>query len=158
MQGEPAAADAPIWRIRGRSLVLDRPFIVGVLNVTPDSFSDGGRYDTIDRALAHAERLVAEGADLLDVGGESTRPNAREIDAAEERGRVEPVIAALRRTFGAVPISVDTVKSEVARAALDAGADVVNDVSGLRLDPALGAVCAAAECGVILMHSRGRVA
>ncbi len=156
---QPAAADAPTWRIRGRSLVLDRPFIFGVLNVTPDSFSDGGRYDDLGRALAHADALVAEGADAIDVGGESTRPhNGGGVDAGDERARVVPVIEAIRRAHPAIAISVDTVKAEVARAALDAGADVVNDVAGLRLDPALAGVCAAAGAGVILMHSRGRVA
>lgn len=154
-----AAAAVPIWRLRGRTLVLARPFIVGVLNVTPDSFSDGGHYDDVGRALVHADALVGDGADMLDIGGESTRPhNGGAVTADEERARVVPVIAAVRRTHPTVPISVDTVKAEVARAALDAGADVVNDVSGLRLDPALGAVCAASGAGVILMHSRGAVA
>lgn len=154
-----AAADAPLWRIRGRTLALARPFVVGVLNVTPDSFSDGGRYDDLGRAVAHADSLVREGADMLDVGGESTRPhNLGGVPAAEERARVVPVIAAIRRAHPSLPISVDTVKADVARAALDAGADVVNDVSALRLDPALGAVCAEWGAGVVLMHSRGSVA
>ena len=157
MPSEAAVADAPGWRVRNRTFVLDRPFVIGVLNVTPDSFSDGGQYDTVARALARAEQLVREGADMLDVGGESTRPNAREVGAAEERARVEPVIAGVRRAYPAIAISVDTVKAEVARAALDAGADVVNDVSAFRLDPAIGGVCATAHAGVILMHSRGRV-
>ena len=147
------------WRVRGRSLSLGRPFVVGILNVTPDSFSDGGRYTTLDRACAHANELVAEGADMLDVGGESTRPhNGGGVSAAEERARVVPVIAALREAHPALPLSVDTVKSEVARAALDAGADVVNDVSGLRLDSALGGIAAQAGAGLVLMHSRGVVA
>ena len=153
-----AAANAPIWRVRGRLFVLDRPFVFGVLNVTPDSFSDGGRYQTIDRALAHADVLVAEGADALDVGGESTRPhNGGGVSATEERARVVPVIAAARRAHPSLLISVDTVKADVASAALEAGADIVNDVSGLRLDPRIGAVCAAAGAGLVLMHSRGHV-
>ncbi|GJG87707.1 dihydropteroate synthase [Gemmatimonadetes bacterium T265] len=163
MAGEHAAADAPVgdsagWRVGGGTLSLARPFVVGILNVTPDSFSDGGRYDDVGRALAHADALVADGADMLDVGGESTRPHNTPVTAAEERARVVPVIAAVRRAHPSLPISVDTVKAEVARAAVEAGADVVNDVSGLRLDPALGAVCATAGAGVILMHSRGPVA
>ncbi|MDQ6925024.1 MAG: dihydropteroate synthase [Candidatus Eremiobacteraeota bacterium] len=154
-----AVADAPLWRIRDCTLALARPFVVGVLNVTPDSFSDGGRYDDLARAVARADALVSEGADMLDVGGESTRPhNLGGITAIEERARVVPVIAAIRRAHPSLSISVDTVKADVARAALDAGADVVNDVSALRLDPALGAVCAEWGAGVVLMHSRGSVA
>ncbi|HEY0778321.1 MAG TPA: dihydropteroate synthase, partial [Gemmatirosa sp.] len=138
---------------------LDRPFVLGVLNVTPDSFSDGGRYDTVERARAHVDALVAAGADAVDVGGESTRPhNGGGVSAVEERARVVPVIAALRRAHPSLLLSVDTVKADVARAALDAGAEIVNDVSGFRLDPALAAVCAAAGAGVVLMHSRGHVA
>jgi dihydropteroate synthase len=146
------------WPVRGRVLSLARPIIVGIVNVTPDSFSDGGRYLAPDAAIAHAETLVAEGADLLDVGGESTRPQgALPIDAAEELRRVVPVVRDLVRRMPEVPVSVDTVKAEVARAALDVGAAVVNDVSGFRLDPALAPVCAQAGVGVILMHSRGGV-
>lgn len=160
----PAAAHAAThatasWRVRGRTLALDRPFVAGILNVTPDSFSDGGRYNDLDRARGRADALVTEGADMLDVGGESTRPhNGGGVPAAEERARVVPVIAAVRAAYPSLVISVDTVKAEVARAAFEAGADVANDVSGLRLDPALGASCAAAGAGLILMHSRGTVA
>ena len=146
------------WRVRGREIALDRPLILGIVNVTPDSFSDGGRFLSADAALAHAERLVAEGADGLDVGGESTRPQgASEVDAKEERERVLPVVRALRRRFPDTAISLDTVKADVAAAALDEGADVVNDVSGFRLDPRMGEICARGRCGVILMHSRGSV-
>lgn len=149
----------PAWRIRGELIALDRPVILGILNVTPDSFSDGGRFAGVDDALAHAERMVAEGADMLDVGGESTRPQGAEpVDAAEERRRVVPVVTALRRAFPHLPLSVDTVKAEVAAAALEAGAQVVNDVSGFRLDSRMAETCAAAGAGVILMHSRGAVA
>jgi dihydropteroate synthase len=144
--------------VRGRAIHLQRPFIFGILNVTPDSFSDGGAFISSDAAVAQGERLVAEGADGLDVGGESTRPQgAVPVDAAEERRRVIPVIAALRRRLPSVVLAVDTVKAEVARAALDAGVDVVNDVSGFRLDRAMGQICASAGAGVILMHSRGDV-
>ena len=148
----------PSWTIRGKSVVLGRPFIFGIVNVTPDSFSDGGRFVSPDAAVAHGERLLAEGADGLDVGGESTRPQgARPVAVDEERERIVPVLAELRRRFPGTLLSVDTVKSEVAAAALDAGADVVNDVSAFRLDPRMGEICAGAACGVILMHSRGSV-
>ena len=130
---------------------------MGIVNLTPDSFSDGGRLATPDAALAHAERLLEEGADILDLGGESTRPGAEPVDAAEERRRVLPLLAELRRRHPEAVLSVDTVKSETAQAALDAGADIVNDVSGFRLDPRLAATCAAAGAGVVLMHSRGTV-
>ena len=146
------------WRVRGRDLPLDRPLVMGILNVTPDSFSDGGRFDDPERAIEQAARMVTEGADIIDVGGESTRPQgARPVSASAERARVLPVIAALHDRFPEVVISVDTVKSEVADAALDAGAHVVNDVSGFRLDPRMGETCARAGCGVVLMHSRGGV-
>jgi dihydropteroate synthase len=141
------------WSVRGRSLTLARPAIMGIVNVTPDSFSDGGRYREPQHALRHAERLVSEGAALLDVGGESTRPGAAAVDAREEIRRVLPVVRLLRANL-AVPISVDTRKAEVARAALDAGADIINDVSALG-DPDMAAVVAEAGAGVVLMHMRG---
>jgi dihydropteroate synthase len=131
---------------------------MGILNVTPDSFSDGGRFFSVDDALARAETLLAEGADIIDVGGESTRPQgAMPVDAAEECRRVLPVIAEVRRRFPEVVISVDTVKSEVAEHALAAGAAIVNDVSAFRLDERMADVCARASAGVVLMHSRGGV-
>ncbi len=130
------------------------PFLMGVVNATPDSFSDGGRYLEVDAAVAQAERLAEEGADLIDLGGESTRPGAAPVDAAEERRRVVPVIERLRARGFALPISIDTSKAEVARAALEAGADLINDVSGLR-DPALAAEVARAGVPVVVMHSRG---
>lgn len=146
------------WQLRTRALDVDRPIVVGVLNVTPDSFSDGGLHDTPRAALSRAHQMVAEGADVLDVGGESTRPQgARDVPAAEERRRVTPVIALLRAALPHVPLSVDTVKSEVAEAALEAGVEIVNDVSGFRLDRRMAKICADARCGVILMHSRGTV-
>ena len=139
----------------GRALVLDRVRVMGIVNVTPDSFSDGGEHATVEDAVAHGLRLAAEGADILDVGGESTRPGADEVDVAEELRRVIPVIEALVRRHPDLILSIDTVKAPVARAALEAGAAIVNDVSGLRLDPDLAAVVADARAGVILMHSRG---
>jgi dihydropteroate synthase len=145
------------WRTARGELALDRPRIMGILNVTPDSFWDGGRHQKETAALRHAERLVEEGADLLDIGGESTRPGAAGVTAEEEASRVLPVVRACVREWPNLPVSVDTVKAAVASAALDAGAAVVNDVSGLRLDPDMGSVCAARGAGVVLMHSRGGV-
>jgi dihydropteroate synthase len=150
------AEPGPAWRTARGSLSLDRPIILGILNVTPDSFSDGGRYTRTDAALAHAESLLADGATVIDVGGESTRPGRTEsVPADEERRRVVPVIEALARDHPHLLISIDTVKSEVARTALASGAAIVNDVSAFRLDPAMAGVAAAVGAGVILMHSRG---
>jgi dihydropteroate synthase len=130
---------------------------MGILNVTPDSFSDGGQFDDPARAIEQAARMVAEGADIIDVGGESTRPQgATPVTAGEEQGRVVPVIRAIVEQFPQVVVSIDTVKAETAAAALGAGAAIVNDVSGFRLDAGMAAVCAGARCGV-LMHSRGDV-
>lgn len=128
--------------------------IMGILNVTPDSFSDGGRFATHDLALAQAERLIAEGADILDVGGESTRPFAPPVELAEELRRVIPVIEAVRQRH-AIPISIDTTKAAVAEAALAAGADIINDISALRHDPEMLAVVRKTAVPVILMHMQG---
>ncbi|HEU0078930.1 MAG TPA: dihydropteroate synthase [Longimicrobiaceae bacterium] len=141
------------WAIRGRSVSLERPLVMGVLNATPDSFSDGGLYDAPERALARAEQMVAEGADLLDLGGESTRPGAAPVSPRDEAARILPTLRLLRSRL-AVPLSVDTRRAEVARAALAEGAEIVNDVSALA-DPAMGGVVAEAEAGVVLMHMRG---
>ena len=148
-------ADPPRrWALGGGVLSLDHPVLIGIVNVTPDSFSDGGRFATLDRAVAQAERLAADGCELLDVGGESTRPGAAPVSVEDEIGRVAPVIEQLvRRGLG--PVSVDTRKAAVARAALAAGAAVVNDVSGLAFDPELTAVVAQGGAGVIVMHMRG---
>ena len=146
------------WRIKGRELALDRPIIMGILNVTPDSFSDGGLFFSPDAAVAHARTMVDEGADIIDVGGESTRPQgATPVDEQEEGRRIFPVIGAIAAAFPQLAVSVDTVKSDVARAALEAGAHIVNDVSAFRLDPRMGEICASAGAGVVLMHSRGSV-
>jgi dihydropteroate synthase len=142
------------WAIAGRTLALEHPILIGVVNVTPDSFSDGGRFTTVDRAVAQAERLVADGCELLDVGGESTRPGAVTVGEREEIARVAPVIEDLARR-GLGPLSVDTRKAAVARAALGAGAAVVNDVSGLSFDPAMAGVLGTSEAGLIVMHMRG---
>ena len=143
------------WRVRGRVVPLDRPLVMGVVNVTPDSFSDGGRHLDADAALAHAERLLDEGADLLDIGGESTAPGRAPIGVDEELRRIMPVIERLVRRRPDALVSVDTMKGLVAAAALDAGVHVVNDVTGGRADPALPGIVARAGGGLVLMHSRG---
>ena len=119
------------WQIRGRELSLEKTLVMGILNVTPDSFSDGGRYFAADEALKRAERMIAEGADIIDIGGESSRPGSKPVTANEEVFRVAPVIEALAKRFD-TPISVDTYKSSVARVAIDAGATIVNDISAFR--------------------------
>lgn len=142
------------WKIRGGSLSLDRPRVMGILNLTPDSFSDGGALGNLDALLRRADEMVTQGASLLDVGGESTRPGAVPVDEAEELRRILPAIRALALRV-AVPISIDTRKAEVARAALEAGASVINDVSALSYDPRMAQVAASSGAGVVLMHSRG---
>ena len=149
----PSVGDWPA--LRGR-----RTLVMGVLNVTPDSFSDGGRFADVGAAVAHAHRLAAEGADLLDIGGESTRPatfgDRSPLPPDEERRRVLPVIARLTAEMPRVPLSVDTYKAEVARAALDAGSSLVNDISGLTFDPDMAALAAARSVPLLLMHLPGR--
>ncbi len=147
-------APGSAWRTVSGSITLRRPCVMGILNVTPDSFSDGGRFAGRGDALRQAERMAEEGADLIDVGGESTRPGAEEISADEEVARVIPVIEALR---GLRPLSIDTRKAAVAEAALRAGASVVNDVSGLA-DPGMAGVVARHRAGVVVMHMRGNPA
>lgn len=138
--------------IANRLPAMERPLVMGILNVTPDSFSDGGRHFDLDSAVAAAERMVEEGADIVDVGGESTRPGAEPVPLAEEIRRVVPVVERLARQ--GVAVSIDTRKAGVAERALDAGAAIVNDVSGLE-DPAMTSLCARAGCIVCLMHMRG---
>lgn len=148
MPSRPAA-----WSIGpDRRLRLDRPLVMGILNVTPDSFSDGGLHLSRDAALAHARHLLTSGADIVDVGGESTRPGADSVDEAEELRRVIPVVSAL--VSEGVVVSVDTSKPAVAAVALDAGAHIVNDVTGL-VDPEMRKIVAGAGCGVIVMHMQG---
>lgn len=142
------------WQVRGGSIAVDRPAVMGIVNLTPDSFSDGGRFRDLEEAVDVAHAMVAEGAVVVDVGGESTRPGAQEVTVAEELARVLPFIERMAGRLGA-PIAIDTRKAAVARAALDAGAAVVNDVSGLGFDPAMGDVVAEAGAGVVLMHMRG---
>ncbi len=135
-------------------LTLDRPRIMGILNVTPDSFSDGGLFDTRETAVAHARAMQAAGADIIDIGGESTRPGAAEVPVDEEIARTAPVVAAIRAGT-AVPLSIDTRKSAVAAAAIKAGVDLVNDVSAFRFDPTLATITANAGLSVCLMHAQG---
>ncbi|HLM58430.1 MAG TPA: dihydropteroate synthase [Pyrinomonadaceae bacterium] len=146
------------WKIGRRSLEYGgRTLVMGVLNVTPDSFSDGGEFSDPRRAVERAEEMVGEGADIIDVGGESTRPGGVPVSEEEETRRVVPVIEAVAARVP-VPLSVDTTKASVARAALAAGAEIVNDISGLRFDPSLADVAAGVGAGLVLMHSRGRQA
>ncbi len=142
-----------IWQTARFAIDLSRPRVMGIVNVTPDSFSDGGQHADANAARAHCDRLLAEGADLLDIGGESTRPGARTPDLDEELARVLPV---LRHAVGlGVPVSVDTSRPEVMQAALDIGVDIVNDVRALQRPGALAAVAAHPRAGVCLMHMRG---
>jgi dihydropteroate synthase len=143
------------WQIAGRALhIADRTLIMGVLNVTPDSFSDGAEFLSADKALEQAEKMIAEGADIIDVGGESTRPGAVFVSPEEELERVIPVVEQLAKR-STIPISIDTTKASVARAALDAGAAIVNDISALRFDFQIADEVVKSGAGLILMHSRG---
>lgn len=147
---------APIRTLRCRDVQLElgrRTLIMGILNVTPDSFSDGGRYARVDEAVERARQMLADGADIIDIGGESTRPGAERVGAEEELRRVIPVIRALREETRA-PISIDTYKAEVARQALEAGAHILNDIWRLKADPAMAGVAASYGCPVILTHNR----
>ncbi len=150
------------WRLRTRVLELGRrTLVMGVVNITPDSFSDGGSWLAPDAAIAHGLKLLDEGAGILDLGAESTRPGSRAgadpaVSADEEQARLLPVLEGILKAQPLAVISIDTYKSSTARAALAAGAEIINDVSGLSWDPALAPVCAGAQCGVVLMHTRGR--
>jgi dihydropteroate synthase len=144
---------ATSWQLRTKMLSFtDRPLLMGIVNVTPDSFSDGGRYLARDQAIAHARRLIDEGADLIDVGGESTRPYATPVPAEEELQRVMPVVEAVADR---VPVSIDTTKALVARAALEAGAEIINDITGLAGDPEMLPLAIESRAGVCAMHMQG---
>jgi dihydropteroate synthase len=150
-----------VWRLRSRELQLGpRTLVMGILNVTPDSFSDGGKFLSRDHAVGHTLQMLDDGADIIDIGGESTRPGARVaesgIAADEELARVMPVIEDILRERPGTIISVDTYKAEVARTAVSRGVEMINDVSALRWDPLMAATLADLGCGVILMHTRGR--
>ncbi len=142
------------WKTARRTISLDRPLVMAILNVTPDSFSDGGEYLSVDEALKQTEKMVAEGADIIDVGGESTRPGSKPVTDSDEIKRVIPVITAISKRFD-TPISIDTTKSDVAARAVDAGAEIINDISGLRWDLGIADVAAKTGAGLVLMHSRG---
>ncbi len=142
------------WQTSRRKILLDRPLVMGILNVTPDSFSDGGRFASVDAAIARAQEMIAEGVDIIDVGGESTRPGSERVPAEEEIHRTVPVIEAISKRFD-VSVSIDTSKSEVAAAAVAAGAEIINDISGLRFDERIAEVAAEHKTGMVLMHSRG---
>jgi dihydropteroate synthase len=152
------AAARPIWLTGRGSIEFNKPCVMGILNVTPDSFWDGGLHSGVTAALHHAEKLVSEGADIIDVGGESTRPGAQPVDAKAEIDRVGPVVTSIAHEFPDILISVDTVKSKTARFVADAGAHIINDVSGLRLDPQIADVVRDFGLGLVVMHSRGSVA
>ncbi len=152
-------AKAPGWNIKGGRVMNPAPFLVaGILNVTPDSFYDGGKHFDLDRALESARAMAGQGVDIVDVGGESTRPYAETVSEAEETARILPVIQALAREFGSdgPVLSVDTYKAGTARAALEAGAAIVNDVSACRFDPGLLDVVVQDKPGYVLMHSQGK--
>ena len=146
---------APHWQLRTRTLGVGKlPLLMGIINVTPDSFSDGGHCCDADAAVEHGLRLAAEGADILDIGGESTRPYAKPVDVQEELRRVMPVVGTLYKQTG-LPISIDTSKALVARHAIRAGAEIVNDVTALAGDPAMLPLAVETGCGVCVMHMRG---
>lgn len=142
------------WQTSQRTISLERPLLMGILNCTPDSFSDGGFYTSLDTALAHAEAMVEAGAGIIDIGAESMRPGAIPVDGDEELRRLIPLIAAVTERCG-VPVSVDTWKSDVAARALEAGAEIINDISGGTFDPAMPALIARSGAGAVLMHTRG---
>jgi len=150
------------WRLRTRTIELRRTLVMGVVNVTPDSFSDGGRFQDTEAAVAHGLKLIEEGAYLLDLGAESTRPGSRAggadaaVNAEEEQARLLPVLQGILRARPDAILSIDTYKAETVRAALKAGAEIINDVSGLTWDSGVAAVCAEFGAGVVLMHTRGR--
>ncbi len=146
----------PIFNIRNKEFDFNKHvFIMGILNTTPDSFSDGGRFNDIDRALKHAEEMLKEGADIIDVGGESTRPGAEKVPQDVEIERTAPVIAAIRKEFKDAVISIDTYKSEVAKRAIENGADIINDISGLRFDENMAPLAAKYDIPVVAMHIKG---
>ncbi len=142
------------WKTARREILLDKTLVMAILNITPDSFSDGGKFFTIDDALRQTENLINKGADIIDIGGESTRPHSKRISVEDEIKRVVPVVKEISKRFD-IPISIDTSKSEVAEKAVEAGAEIINDISGLRFDEAIAEVAAKYRTGLVLMHLRG---
>jgi dihydropteroate synthase len=144
-----------IWKVNGQVVDLSCcAQVMGILNVTPDSFSDGGCFDQVEKAMVHAREMIAQGALIIDIGGESTRPGAAEVSESEEMQRTIPVIERLRQEWDGL-ISIDSKKSGVVAAAIQAGANIVNDVSGLTADPEMISVCAKSDCGLVVMHMQG---
>lgn len=143
-----------IWKTSRREISLEKTLVMAILNVTPDSFSDGGKFYSIDEALRQAEKLINDGADILDIGGESTRPNSERVSAEKEINRTVPIIGEISKRFD-IPISIDTNKSEVAAKAVEAGAEIINDISGLRFDEKIAEVAGKYKTGLVLMHLRG---
>ena len=145
------------WHLRSRIMTLGvQTKIMGILNVTPDSFSDGGQFASVETAVRQALVMLDEGAHLIDIGGESTRPNSQPLTPAEEQTRVMPVLEAILKERPATVISIDTFHATTAKIVVEAGAEIVNDVSGFTWDPEMAGVCAELDCGVVLMHTRGR--
>lgn len=145
----------PWFNFSHKGIDTSGPLVMGVLNVTPDSFSDGGKFATLEKAIEQAERMISDGVDIIDIGGESTRPGAENVDAGEEIKRVVPVINEIRKRGHSLNISIDTSKQKVAQAALEAGADIINDISGLNFDPKMRDFCGANDVPVIIMHIQG---
>jgi dihydropteroate synthase len=142
------------WQTARRGIPLEKPLVMAILNITPDSFSDGGNFFAMDEALKQAEKYIENGADILDIGGESTRPNSKRVSADEEIRRVCPIIEAIAKCFN-IPVSIDTSKSEVAEKAVQSGAEIINDVSGLRFDEKTAEIASKYKTGLVLMHLRG---
>ena len=142
------------WQTSRRRISLDRPLVMGILNVTPDSFSDGGEFLSADEAIRRAEQMIADGVDIIDVGGESTRPGSASVDPEVEVQRTLPVVDAIAQRFD-IPISIDTTKWLVAKAAIESGAEIINDISGLRWNARLADLAVSTKVGLVLMHSRG---
>lgn len=142
------------WQTSKRKIPLQKTLVMAILNVTPDSFSDGGKFNSVDSALKKTEKMISEGADIIDIGGESTRPKSQRVEIEEEIQRVCPIIEAIKKRFD-IPISIDTSKSKVAESSVNSGAEIINDVSGLRFDEKIGEVAAKFSAGLVLMHLRG---
>jgi dihydropteroate synthase len=142
------------WKTSRREISLEKTLVMAILNITPDSFSDGGKFLSLDDSLRQAEKSISDGADILDIGGESTRPDSERVSAEEEIKRVVPVIEEISKRFD-IPISIDTSKPEVAEQAVNAGAEIINDISGLRFDEKIAEIAAKHKTGLVLMHLRG---